>query len=546
MPISSAPIDAPQNLNGIPQPGEAPKEMSAFFDAIIQAFDGFIYLCSENYEVEFMNQRLIERTGHNPTGQKCYQVLHDRREKCPWCVNDRVFRGETVDWEVLSPKDNRWYRAINSLVHHPDGRKLKMSLITDITERKQSEEAYRSLIFHSPIGIYIVQDRVFKLLNPGFLSITGYAEEDFLGKDCLTFVPPEHKEFVRQNAIQMLKGQRSLPYEYPVIVRGGETVWIIETITSTTHQGKRATLGYFRDITRRKRAEEALRQAHDELELRVEQRTAELNESNRQLKLEIAERHRAEELLERQAQELARSNEELQNFAYIASHDLQEPLRKITAFGDRLLVKEATNLTALGKDYLSRMQNASARMGQLIEDLLVFSRVTTKAQPFRKVDLNEVVNEVLVDLEERSARLGADIEVGHLPVVEAEPTQVRQLFQNILANALKFHREGVSPVIFIESHIVKQSFCEIRVSDNGIGINEKYFDRIFKPFQRLHGRGVYEGTGIGLAICDKIIARHGGTITVASIPEKGTTFTITIPLLQPKKENSHGGEPEAH
>lgn len=492
-----------------------------------------------------MNRRFIERTGYYPLGEKCYRALHNLEDKCPWCVNDRVFQGETVRWEVLSPKDNRWYAAINTLIRSPHDRKMKMALITDITESKQAEEAYKSLIFHSPIGIFIVQDRVFKLLNPGFLNITGYSEEDLLGKDSFSIVPPEHRESVRQNAIQLLRGERRAPYEYQFITKNGETKWVVETVISTNYQGRRATLGYFRESTERKRTEEALLQAKEELERRVEERTAELHASNQQLHLEIAEKRRTEAMLERQAQELARSNEELQNFAYIASHDLQEPLRKVIAFGDRLRTKETAHLTDLGKDYLSRMQNAAMRMGYLIEDLLVFSRVTTKAKPFKAVDLNEVINGVLVDLEEPIARLGADIDVAPLPVVEAEPMQMRQLFQNLLSNAIKFHRENFSPVIFINYRIIDKATCEIRVADNGIGIDEKYFDRIFKPFQRLHGKGVYEGTGIGLAICHKIVLRHGGTITVASEPGKGTTFTITMPLLQPKKEKGHGGEKEA-
>lgn len=516
------------------QRGETWQEMVAQYDAIFEAFDGLIYICSQDYEIEYMNRHFIERTGHYPLGQKCYQALYSLAEKCPWCEGERVFQGEKVRREWLNPQDSRWYSAVNTLLRPPDGRKLKMALITDITENKQAEEAFKSLISHSPIGIYVIQDRLFKVVNPGFLNITGYSEEDLLGIDIFFLVSPEYRESVRQNAVQLLKGERPAPYEYQFFTKNGETKWVVETVISTNYQGRRATLGYFLEITERKLIEEALRRANEEL-----------NESNRQLQMEVAERRRTEELLELQAQELARSNQELQSFAYIASHDLQEPLRKVVAFSDRLQTKEAANLSDLGKDYLCRMQNAAIRMGQLIEDLLVFSRVTTKAKPFQRIDLNEVVNEVLVDLEERIARLGAHIDVGPLPVVEAEPTQMRQLFQNLLANAMKFHRENISPVIYINCRNIDKATCEIRVADNGIGMDQKYFDRIFKPFQRLHGKGVYKGTGIGLAICQKIVVRHGGTIKVDSAPRNGATFIITMPLFQLKKESGNDEKQEA-
>jgi PAS domain S-box-containing protein len=510
------------------------QEMAAQNDAIFEAFDGLIYICSQDYEIEYMNRDFIECTGHYPLGQKCYQALHNLTEKCPWCEGEQVFQGEKVRREWLNPQDSRWYAAVNTLLRAPDGRKLKMALITDITEKKQAEEAFKSLVSYSPIGIYVIQDRLFKLVNPGFQNITGYSEEDLLGKDIFFLVSPEYRESVRQNAVQLLKGERPAPYEYQFISKNGENRWVVETVISTNYQGRKATLGYFLEITERKRIEEALRLANEEL-----------HDSNRQLHLEIAEKRRAEELLERQAQELARSNQELQSFAYIASHDLQEPLRKVIAFGDRLQTKEAANLSSSGMDYLSRMQKAAIRMRQLIEDLLVFSRVTTKAQPFQKIDLNELVNEVLVDLEERIARLGAHIDVDPLPAVEAEPTQMRQLFQNLLANAMKFHRENISPVIAINCRNIDNANFEIKVADNGIGMDPKYFDRIFKPFQRLHGKGVYEGTGIGLAICHKIVVRHGGTIEVDSTPGNGSTFIITMPLFQLKKESGNDERQEA-
>lgn len=236
----------------------------------------------------------------------------------------------------------------------------------------------------------------------------------------------------------------------------------------------------------------------------------------------------------RQRQELARSNEELQQFAFIASHDLQEPLRKIIAFGDRLQVTCSENISSQGLDYLQRMQNAAGRMQTLIEDLLTLSRVTTRAQPFVRVNLTQIVQEVLSDLEIRIQQTQANIEIGELPTINADPLQIRQLLQNLIGNALKFHRHSVPPVVSIYSQELEveedQRWCQIIIQDNGIGFDEKYLDRIFNVFQRLHGRSEYEGTGMGLAICRKIIERHRGKINAKSELGKGTSFIVTLPL----------------
>ncbi|MDJ0736787.1 MAG: PAS domain-containing protein [Nostocaceae cyanobacterium] len=240
----------------------------------------------------------------------------------------------------------------------------------------------------------------------------------------------------------------------------------------------------------------------------------------------------------RQRQELTRSNQELQQFAFVASHDLQEPLRKIKTFADRLKATCKDALTPQGQDYLARMQNAASRMQILIEDLLALSRVTTRGQPFIQISLNKITQEVLSDLEVRIQQTGGRVEVGDLPTINADPIQMRQLLQNLIGNALKFHRQEVPPVVKVYSQDCKfQSdplatveFCQLVVEDNGIGFDEKYGDRIFNVFQRLHGRSEYEGTGIGLAICRKIAERHHGSITASSEPGEGATFTVTLPI----------------
>jgi PAS domain S-box-containing protein len=239
---------------------------------------------------------------------------------------------------------------------------------------------------------------------------------------------------------------------------------------------------------------------------------------------------------------LQRSNEELQEFAMIASHDLQEPLRKIQMFGDRLKQECAESLGPTGQDYINRMQSAAARGQSLIEGLLAYSRVTTKGQAPVLVDLHAIATEVAADLEARIAQVGGTIDIGSLPAIEADPLQMRQLIQNLLGNALKFHRPGVPPTVSISATSLvgkdARAGWQIAVTDNGIGFDEKYLDRIFKLFQRLHERGTYEGAGMGLAISRKIAERHHGTITARSTPGQGTTMLVTLPSRQEEEKTS--------
>lgn len=242
----------------------------------------------------------------------------------------------------------------------------------------------------------------------------------------------------------------------------------------------------------------------------------------------------------RHSQELISANAELQQFASIASHDLQEPLRKIQTFGNRLKVMCGDALSEQGLDYLERMQNAAQRMQALIDDLLTLSRVTTRVQPFVAVNLAEVTAEVLNDLEVLIQQQDAQVSVGDLPIIEGDRIQMRQLLQNLITNALKFHPKGEPPIVNISSRLLavpiqtetnsSADMCEIIIEDKGIGFDEKYLDRIFNVFQRLHSRSEYEGTGMGLAICRKIAERHGGHITATSKPGQGAGFIVTLPI----------------
>jgi signal transduction histidine kinase len=236
--------------------------------------------------------------------------------------------------------------------------------------------------------------------------------------------------------------------------------------------------------------------------------------------------------LERRAEELARSNTELDQFASIASHDLQEPLRKVRTFTEQLMVSEADRLSEHGVDYLARANRSAERMQQLIQDLLQFSRVTTKPRPFAAVDLNEVTAEILDDVSVELEESGAEVSVGQLPTVHADDLQMRQLILNLISNAVKFRREGVRPQITIRGETVGEH-ARITVADDGIGFEQQYAERIFRIFERLNGRAEYPGTGIGLALCQKIALRHGGEIMAAGRPDQGATFTVTLPLAHP-------------
>jgi light-regulated signal transduction histidine kinase (bacteriophytochrome) len=236
----------------------------------------------------------------------------------------------------------------------------------------------------------------------------------------------------------------------------------------------------------------------------------------------------------------------------VASHDLQEPLRKVRTFTERITETEAENLSERGVDYLRRANAAAERMQTLIEDLLRFSRVSTRGGEFAPVDLDAVARDVLDDLSELVGGTGARVEVGPLPTINGDATQMRQLMQNLISNALKFRREGVEPLVRVEA-VAEGDWMTLTVTDNGIGFDPQYRTRIFRVFERLHGRGTYPGTGIGLALCRKIAERHGGTVVADGVPGQGATFTVTLQTARaaavsdaPEPEPAHDDEQEPY
>jgi len=379
-------------------------------------------------------------------------------------------------------------------------------------ELRQAEEKFRSIFENAVEGIFQSSiDGRFIMVNPAMARILGYESPEELiacvtDMDHRLFLNPEQCSEFRTS----IEEQGSIfGFEFQASCKGGSIVWV-----SMNARCVRDSSG---------------------MPLRYEG-----------ILEDISERRHAEEELRAYSVKLEQSNRELQDFAFIASHDLQEPLRKIQTFANLVITKYADSLDDRGKDYLFRMQQTASRMHNLVRSSLEYSRATEKTECFDRIELARPVQEAVSDLKLLIEDTGAIIEVGNLATVEADESLMRQLFQNLIGNALKFRSKERRAIVrvhcercdgaLLEGKTCLGGFCRITVEDNGIGFNEKYLDRIFKAFQRLHGRNEYDGTGVGLAICRKIVDHHKGEITAKSKPGEGSSFMITLPLKQPKCE----------
>ncbi|MEO5890137.1 MAG: ATP-binding protein [Ferruginibacter sp.] len=377
---------------------------------------------------------------------------------------------------------------------------------SEIYTLQSGDYAYRILIEEFGEGaLNVTEEGLVVYTNPYFLNLLKLPYDKVIGATIFDFIDPlSANEFNR-----LFKDSLSGKSKGEINLMVGDTI-IPVYISLTSLQPKLATVGIIiTDFTEKKKNEQTILAYQKDLE-------------NKNL-------------------ELVQSNAELASFAYIASHDLQEPLRKIQTFATRIVEKEYKNLSENGKDHFNRMQVAARRMQTLIEDLLTYSRTNTVERKFEPTDLNKLVEEIKADLKEELQEKHASIDATEMCEANIIPFQIRQLLHNLISNALKFSNPGQSPHIKIKSVIAngiklkndklsnKIKYCHISVSDNGIGFEQQYSEKIFELFQRLHGRTEYNGTGIGLAIVKKIVDNHNGIITAKAEIDKGATFDIYIP-----------------
>lgn len=451
-------------------------------------------------------------------------------------IASRMGKANHEGWRIKKDGSQFWGGVTITALHDGQGNVIAFSKVTrDLTERReyelsiqkfnedlriksellrQSEERYNRMVAEVEDYVIILLDvnGYIQNWNKGAQKIKGYSADEIIGKHFSLFYSEEdNKNGVPDRLLQDAAAHGKSLHEGWRRRKDGSSFWGSVVLTAV-HGDDGSVLGFTkvtRDLTEKKQSEEQLRATSV--------------------------------TLEQKNKELERINEELSSFAYISSHDLQEPLRKIQTFSDRIMEMEYANLSEKGKDYFKRMQAGASRMQKLIRDILAYSRTTTSEKKLELTDLNELLNHAKSELEVMIHEKRAVIESDVLPSIKVIPFQVQQLFNNLLNNAMKFSKPSIPPRIVVKSEIVSgegtrfplsaKEYCHISIRDNGIGFEPEYSKKIFEVFQRLHGRHEYGGTGIGLAICKKIVENHNGSIFAESSPGEGATFHILLPIV---------------
>lgn len=522
------------------------EESEKRFRSLTESIPQLIWETDEKGNSLFTSGKWIEYTGIHPGGEAEWKaMIHpDDIEENVRIWSHSLATGEVYRCDVrVRRKDGhyRWHTVIGEPVLDPDGRIIKwVGAFTDIHTEKaftheleqqvaartkelnlmneslqKSEERYHLMVeeVQDYAILYLNHEGIVENWNLGAEKIKGYKAEEIIGKNFSTFYPEsDRKSNLPQKLLNIAIEKGKATQEGWRVRKDGTYFWASVVITAV-HNKKRQVIGFSKvthDLTEKKKADD-------------------------KLKLNALE-------LEQKNEELEKMNQELQSFAYISSHDLQEPLRKIQTFATLILEKEFENLSDNGKDKFQRMQNAAKRMQTLINDLLSYSRTNIQERVFEKTDLSRIVEEVKEDLKEEIEQKNATIENCENCEANIIPFQFRQLLYNLISNSLKFSKPETPIVIKINSKIVKgaalenkklepeTNYCHIQIQDNGIGFEQQYSAKIFEVFQRLHGKLEYSGTGIGLAIVKKIVDNHNGIITATGEKNKGATFDIYIPV----------------
>jgi len=384
------------------------------------------------------------------------------------------------------PGDTDWYGVVSTIGDITKQRHAEIAL-------SASEALYRQTFELATAGIaHVDLSGRFMKVNRRLCEILGYGEQELIGRPVKEISHPEDRNLTDSQRMRVRSGEKpSVRFEKRYIRKSGAIVWVDLSVALACDASgaPQYEIALFDDITERKKAEAALREAHEELK---------------------------------------RSNAELEQFAYVASHDLQEPLRMVSSYTQLLMRRYGDKLDGDAKDFTAFIVDGATRMKQLIEDLLAYSRVGTRDKNFKPVDAESSLKRALTNLRAAIQDSGATVTQDKLPTIPCDEVQLAQLFQNLIGNALKFRKPDVAPAVHVGA-ADQGAEWEFMVRDNGIGIEPQYFERIFMVFQRLHDKGEYPGTGIGLAIVKKVVERHGGRIWVQSQPGAGTTFHFTMP-----------------
>ena len=533
-------------------------ERQRFFD-VFEIIPIMICILTEDYHVVFANKSFRDKFGESK-GRYCYEYCFGKSEPCEFCEAFQVLEtGKPHYWELNAP-DGSIIERYNYLLKDFDGSNLVLEMDVDITEQRQAQEAlkdinenleviveertkslqdsqnqFEALIQNLKSGVALInEDGEFKVVNNSFLKMFDLEDDtDIYNINSLDW--RQWKVYGENHELLPFKEHpvRKVAITYKPIINKlisvqnpGEnnlTWMMVSAVPIFRETGKPNIICTYYDVTERVKTEKLTRKLlKNEQQLREELQT-----SNKELQATNEELQNISTILQATVTELETSNKELEQFAYVASHDLQEPLRMVSSFTQLLEKKYKGQLDKDADDYIGYIVEGSHRMKNLIDDLLIFSRLNTEAKEFKLTDLNQTLDNVLINFKNQIEDDEVKITHNSMPIIKCDESQFNQLFQNLISNAIKFHNDNL-PEIHISSQESGNDWL-FSVKDNGIGIDPEHHEKIFEVFKRLHTRDEYIGTGIGLAICRRIVERHGGKIWVESEPDNGANFYFTIP-----------------